>query len=90
MKGFNVLNILLFIISLFLALLYFKEKSSFPVAHYICPKGDECFISEMYKSKDDCETSSSKERGDWLCNSTDLLNIKCHVDPSRMIDSYCK
>jgi hypothetical protein len=88
MKSF--LSVLFLVLAIVFAILYFRERSRFPVGLYICPSMGDCFISEMYESREDCEGSAMAEKGNWLCDSSDLSDIRCHVDPSRVISSYCK
>lgn len=87
----KIINIVLVILTIIFTALYFKEKSKFPIGLYLCSNGySDCFITEKFEDIQSCETSSAKEKGNWLCDSTDKQNIKCHEDPDRILYSYCK
>ena len=90
MDKFRNLSFLFALVAIIFAVLYFKEKSRFPIGLYICPKYGDCFVSEMYSDLDSCQSSAMMDKGNWLCDSTNLNDIRCHVDPSRIVSSYCK
>lgn len=46
-----------------------------------------CHTIAKFKDIEDCETTN--EKWSWYCNQTDLDNIKCHVEKSSIVTSYC-
>jgi hypothetical protein len=76
------------IIALLFAVLYFKEKLSYPVTMKVCGLGHvDCQDVARFKTRDDCETTN--QMWGWYCDQTDKSNIKCQEKPSTISTGYC-
>ena len=83
------LTIIFIIIAIVFAVLYLKERLSYPVIMKVCGLGYvDCQNIARFKTRDDCETTNQK--WGWYCDQGDKSNIKCEEKPSSFAVGYCE
>lgn len=87
-KTLSVLIPVIILVTSLCVYLWYKN-SQFPIEYVICgPSYTNCFVSAKLRNLIDCE--STKEMGDWLCDSSDPKDIKCKSAINSSTVSYCK
>lgn len=80
--------IIAIVISSLFAILYLKEKLSYPITMKVCAPGYvDCMDIARFKERDDCETTNQK--WGWYCDQTDKSNIKCQEKESTFATGFC-
>lgn len=83
-----ILIFALILVTGFYAYSWYKN-SQFPVEYLICGQTyTDCFVSAKFKNLRDCEVA--KEMGNWLCDWSDLNDIKCKVSTNSSAVGLCR